>query len=377
MILPSRLLPFILAISLVAIAACADSTDDGLDADAIFSLPTADDPDETLQQAIVDLIDDTADGAELRGAFFSFSRVETAQALVNAHQRGVDVRLVVGNNNRFASGSYNDAVELLLDELNDRVHVCSEQGSNGACIGTNIQHNKFLTMSQLGDGTSDVVAQSSGNITNAQPRDFDNLLVLRGDTGIYNAYRQYWDHLNDEQQSFDTPVSGDDQTRAFFFPVERDDGDPVRDLVDHVDCSDGGHIYVAMAFFTNSRWSLAGRLRDRHQEGCQLSLVLGRDDSINSPGDDIKDYIYTDDIQVALFDEGQRPQVHSKYMIFDGVTYRGQSNSRTVITGSHNFSQSALFSNDEAILKLHDSALTDAYIANFQHVFDFADQVHP
>ncbi len=350
---------------------------DALDADAYFSLPGTDDPDESLQHRIVDLIDDVPDDAELRGAFFSFSRVETAEALIAAHQRGVDIRLVVGNNNRFSSGSYNDAVQLLIDQLGNRVHICTSEGSEGGCIGSNIQHNKFLTISEIGDGSTDIVAQTSGNITNAQPQDFDNLVILRGDSAIFQGYRDYWSHLNDEQPSFDHAIEGDERTQAFFFPVEFSVGDVVRDLVADIDCADGGHIYVAMAFFTDARNSLAENLRDRHREGCDLSLVLGEDNSIDSPGSDITDILYTDGIEVALFPDGQRPQVHSKYMLFDGVTFQGTPDTQAVITGSHNYSFSALFNNDEAILKLKDADLTDAFVDNFEHVFNAANPVHP
>ncbi|WP_328540287.1 phospholipase D-like domain-containing protein [Streptomyces sp. NBC_00344] len=58
--------------------------------------------------------------------------------------------------------------------------------------------------------------------------------------------------------------------------------------------------------------------------------------------------------------------MHSKYLLIDGM-YDGTAN-KLVWTGSHNYSGPSLRENDEALLKVDDSAYHDAYVSNFNAV---------
>lgn len=91
---------------------------------------------------------------------YGFSSVPIARALVAAHRRGVDVRLVLDRSNR--TGRYSAAT--YVEHAGVPVAIDSAEP---------IQHNKVLVI----DG--ETVIQGSYNLTGQAERNGENMLVLR------------------------------------------------------------------------------------------------------------------------------------------------------------------------------------------------------
>jgi hypothetical protein len=68
--------------------------------------------------------------------------------------------------------------------------------------------------------------------------------------------------------------------------------------------------------------------------------------------------------------------VHDKYMIVEGG-YDGRPDQKIVFTGSHTYTESALRSNDETVLKYIDDDIYDAYRAQFATVYAAALLAEP
>ena len=344
--------------------------------ETIFTEPEVGSPDDAIGAALIALLEQTPEGAQVRGAFFSFSREAVAQAFVDAYERGVDVKVVVGNTNQNSSGGDWSAVAVLREGLGDALTVCRDGQSSGACIGTNINHNKFVVFSELEDGSENVVFQSSGNITNFQLLQYDNVLVVYGDRSLYRGFRQYWSDLRRQElkPDYNGYVAGDAEVEAYFSPYSA--GDPVHEDLLKVDCTQGGEVYLAMAFFTNYRAAIAERLREMDQEGCVVGVLL-RSSEINSPGTQIGNNLIQGTIDVGYFSSSVEIQLHSKYLIYRGVL-RGESEpSHVVWTGSHNYTRSALYENDEVLLRAQDEEVFEAYRANWVWMRERAATLHP
>lgn len=327
--------------------------------------PDADTPDDQLEELLLDLLAEAPPGSEVRAAFFTWSRTRMARAFGDALDRGVDVEVVVGNTNRHPDGRDWQAIGILKDRLGDRLTICDEGGDNG-CIGTGIQHNKFVLFSSLEDGSQDVVFQSSANLTNPQRTAFNNVVVIRGDTTLYDAYRAYWTDLKAQQRDLDYYRStvGDLRTKAYFFP--RDGGDTVVNILGNVHCDQGATIRIAMAFFTNVRVAIADRLRQMAMDGCDIGLVLRDAPEYNSVGGEVRSALTHPDIDLAVFGVNDHPSVHSKYLIIDGAYGAQATEQKLVWTGSHNYTGPALTRNDETLLKIRDEAVMQAYMTDWQ-----------
>ncbi|WP_418606205.1 phospholipase D family protein [Georgenia sp. SUBG003] len=64
-------------------------------------------------------------------------------------------------------------------------------------------------------------------------------------------------------------------------------------------------------------------------------------------------------------------RIHSKYLLVDGATGQ-ESAGRLVLTGSHNYTHTSLYRNDETLLELRSKAVYEQYEDNFETMWDAA-----
>ena len=344
--------------------------------EALFTRPQAGQPDTTLEDLFIELLEDTPAGAEVRGAFFSFSLDSVAQALSETKERGVDVQIVLGNTNRAGSGQEFGSVGTLRDGLGDDLTICSEGSMQGACLGSNIQHNKFLLISELDNGDEHVVVQSSGNVTRAQQSQYDNLVIFTGDQAVYEAYEAYFHDLQADERDPDyhRVAQGETATTIYFSPYSA--GDPVEDDLRQVECEEGDEIYLAMAFFTDARVEVAQLLSELDQDGCDVNVLLRWSD-INSPGQFVWNVVRSGEIDVGYFPEDEAIQLHHKYLVYRTHRSDGEGQLPVVWTGSHNFTHSALVHNDEVLLRIEDDELFQAFREDWVLMRDRAETEWP
>ena len=121
----------------------------------------------------------TIDAAKVsvRVAAYGFTSKPVAVALLNAHKRGVDVRVVVDKSN--ATARYTAATFLANQGVPVRV---DRQYA--------IMHNKFIVV----DG--ETVETGSFNFTAAaEARNAENVIVLWHDAAVGQPYKRLWDRL--------------------------------------------------------------------------------------------------------------------------------------------------------------------------------------
>ncbi len=344
--------------------------------DTAFTRPQPGAPDTAIEDRIVELVESTPDDASILAAFYTFSRQRVADAFIDAHERGVSVYVVLGNTNRFSDGSPWTAVQMLDDGLDGNLTICNRDESDGGCMGDNIHHNKFMTFSELEDGSEHVVLQTSANLTNDQLEQYNNMVISHDDEALYESFRSYWNQLQRDETNLDynQHFTGDNNTRAYFFP--HSSGDPVLDVLNRIDCAAETDVYVAVAFFTNARASVAERLRSLDTDGCNIHVVLRERPEVFSPGDKIIDELRTGNVDLGIFHEDEDVQLHSKYLAVDG-SYGGDDDTRLVWTGSHNYTHYALRNNDEVLLKIRDDAVFDDYLDDWQYIRDQAYTLEP
>ncbi len=343
---------------------------------AIFTEPGPGQADTALEDLFIALLDDTPAGAEVRGAFFSFSLTSVAEAMVDAHDRGVDIQIVLGNTNRAGSGQEFSSVGTLRDGLGSNLTICSEDTTDGACLGTNIQHNKFLLISEVGEGLEHLVVQSSGNVTSFQQFQYDNLVVVSGDEALYEGFEEYFFDLQADERDPDyhRVTTGDLPITVYFSPYTQ--GDPVEEDLREISCDDGGELYLAMAFFTDTRSDIALALRDLDDAGCDIHVILRHSD-INSPGQFVWNGVRYGDINLGYFPEEEEIQLHSNYLVYRAFNEQEGREVSIVWTGSHNYTRAALLDNDEALMRIEDDELFEAFRDNWWFMRDRAETRHP
>jgi hypothetical protein len=327
-----------------------------------FNVPVNGQTDDHLEDVLIGLLERAKPGSIVRGAFYTWSRTRVARAFVDAHGRGVDVRLVVGNHSVHDDGQDWAAITVLKDGLGNRFTICSEGRTTGGCIGDGIMHNKFTIFSDLDDGSRNVVFQSSANHTGPQRVQFNNALIIRGDETLYNAYFDYWRDLRAQVRNLNYYRStvGDYRTKAYFYPRSR--GDTIVSILNNVTCDADSHIHVAMAFFSNPRVAVAEALADLKREGCKVSVIT-REAYV---GSQVLAALNVRGLNRYVFPRGATHSVHSKYLLINAPYGANARRQKLVFTGSHNYTGPSLRNHDETLLKIENGEVYDAYLQNWQ-----------
>ncbi len=329
--------------------------------EAFFTDPGDDgeENDYALEEAIKQLLEEAEPGSSVHGAMYTWSRGEMADAFIDAWDRGVSVYLLIGS--EYA------AVDTLKEALpEDNVYVCRRDGEPSGCHGGPINHNKFFLFSSLSDGSRDVVVQSSANLTNPQLSQNNNLVVIRDDVGLYQLFRHYWHDMRrdiDDLHYF-WSAEGDTGTKAYFFPRRYADSntgenDPVVEEFDAIDCSAGAEVHIAQSRWSWARRGVAHRTAQLAEDGCSVHVLVRQDFTT----DDLLAILEGGGVEVTLY-----PHNHSKYFMVDG--HYGGDDRKVVWTGAMNFTSPGLRSNDEALVRIEDDDIYDAYRNDWQTMKD-------
>lgn len=325
----------------------------------IFSYPTASGiPDHRHEDVVKELLRRAMPGTSVYFTIFTFTRDTMAQAFVDAADRGLDVNLLIDER-----GSQSSATTRLLSELPDSTQIIHDGG-----VGDRHNHNKFFLVEELLTGGEDVVWQSSSNFTDPQRHNHNTSVVVRNDTALYDAYREYWDDLADEDfqdLGYNRTVDAETAT-AYFSP--RDEGDTHVDALEDVVPSEDATIRFMMSIWTESREAesglIGGRLADLVDGGCDVRVVMEQRETV--PG-----MLADAGIEVVEYPDVES-DVHSKNMLIDAdfeTDDGGTERRREVWTGSQNLSRPGLRRNDETLLCIVDDYVYRQFRNDWERVY--------
>ena len=362
---------------LIAQVAIADLVDkrvmlDDIELQATFNRPgLRGDSSSRLEDRLVQLVAMAIPGSRIYVSMYTFRRERMAQALLDADSRGVVVSVVVDDK---SLGS-----EPLQNCGGECVTICWR-----ACHGFHINHNKFLLFSHLDDGSQWVVAQSSANFTDGQLHHYNDLVVIKNDGTLFRAFEDYFYDLRHGVRSplYFRRQRGESPVRAYFFP-RLIGPDPVVRMLEKVHCEPDSVIRLAHSRFESFRNRVARRLSELADDGCDIHIILRDEPAKRSPGSLVVDSL-DEHLTVLPYagEEARNNAIHTKLMLISAPYGDSRRHRHFVITGSHNLSVTSLRLNDEAMLRIDNEALFEAYLAFWEDIRDahragaFSDGYH-
>jgi hypothetical protein len=359
---------------------------------------------------LVRLIDATPAGAQIRGSMYEFQDQEVANALLAAHRRGVNVKLIVDDTTYVGNDGAeyaNPAFQSLRTGLgtNDAARswivVCDDRFEDNdgvddvqrGCLSVDppqpaYNHNKFFIFSNIGpfdDGTSysKVVFQTSSNLSNWYKVESFNDAVTFTNSAVYDGYASYHELLRkgrtlaggNNRVYFSTPTGS--TYRGFFFPhgdssYYNPATDTVVNALNAISCAYTGtdglrhqsDIRIVMYTFHGSRAQVADKLAQLRGRGCWIDILYAESDStittkLNAAG-----------IQHRRCRISKGPGIdvrpHNKQILIDG-DYDGDTTPR-VYTGSANLTGSSLRSADEALVRIVSASYHSRYLSTFYKI---------
>ena len=293
-----------------------------------------------VDEPLVQAIDDARLSIDV--AAYSLSLNSVRSALINAHQRGVTVRMVMESTNMDRSDPQR-IIEAGIPVVGD-----NRDG---------LMHDKFVIIDRS------EVWLGSMNFTDSGAYDDNNNMFRVRSTKMAENYIKEFEEMFVDDMFGDTvlaetphPTLTIDGTRVdtFFSP---DDGvaNQIATLLSNA--QESIH-FLAFSFTSND---LGGIVRAKAEEGLDVHGVMD-EEQINSNQGTEFDPFRQADLDVLI--DGIPGQMHHKVFIIDG---------KIVVLGSYNFSQSAETRNDENILVVYNEDIAQQYLQEFQRV---ADQAH-
>lgn len=303
---------------------------------------------------------------------YNFNLTRVPAALNQAVARGVRVRLIYNANTTNSSLSLIPSIPKLK----------SPEG-----FDYNIMHNKFLVFDAEGDAKDAIVWTGSTNFTTTQLDPDANNVIIINDKSLARAFTIEFEEMwggtgntpNTSASKFgqfktdNTPHYfniGGKKVESWFSPSDGVNGK----ILDAIS-SAGSTIEVGTMLIT--RDDIGEALREKHNSGVMTHVI------VNSKSD------CSDEVVSLLTPLGNRFVAdsytsgleHNKYLIADR---NSPGSDPLLLTGSHNWSNSANTVNDENTLVIHDQALTNLYyqefVARFKAnggVLSLPDEINP
>jgi PLD-like domain len=331
---------------LLLLAACTGDGRPGRDRDLTFEAPPgallarpSDDGEEDRNRTLrvlLRLIENTPAGERIRIVGNSFSYVPVADALAQAHDRGVDVQVIVYD----AVSREWKAPTLLRDVLGE-----DRRADSFIQLAPGGVHQKVWSFSRTGD-SRDVVLVGSMNLTYFSAGQYTDMYsyVDRPDV------RRTFDRRFEDLSRFlpDPPPFGPidlGRDRAWFYPGYTLATDPVLQQLSAVPPA-GARIRVVMYAWLDERGlDLAELLVAKDTAGADVEIVLGA-----STGPLVREVLEGTGVELhpGVFDDGT--DVHHKLTLVSHPTPDG-GRTRYVLTGSDNFTTKSL-GRPEVLLRL-------------------------
>lgn len=275
-------------------------------------------------------------------ALYDFNRASVRDALLAAHARGVAVR-VVGDDEIAAEvpgdGDFYAAISAA------GIPLVTDAPRNS------LQHNKFAVF----DGRT-VWTGSTNFSDNAFTRNGENTLVLT-DTQLAAIYTAEFQEMagglfsNDKHNNTGHEAAvGGSRVEVAFAPTDGVEGRIIAALA-----SAEHSIQVAMFVLTNDQ--IGAELIAARARGVRVEVLLDQVQAGSTFG--LRDQLCDADVTVRV--EDWTGLLHDKYAVVDA----GTASDPLIITGSTNWTASAVGANDENMLIVHSPPLADAYAQEF------------
>ena len=270
-------------------------------------------------------------------AAYSLSLNSVRNALINAHERGATVRVVMESTNMDRSDPQR-LIEAGIPIVGDNLD--------------GLMHNKFIIIDK-----SEVWLGSMNFTDSGAYDDNNNLMRIRSAKMAENYLKEFEEMFVDNQFGEQVvpetphPTLTIDNTRidTYFSP---DDG-VLSALVPVLDSAQDSIYFLTYSFTANQ---LGEIVRQKAEAGLTVAGVMDEEQVKSNEGTEFDPFRQAN-LDVRL--DGIEGLMHHKVFIVD---------EKIVILGSYNFSQSAELRNDENLIIIHDPVIARLFLLEFQRV---------
>ncbi len=296
--------------------------------------------DPTGYEDLMDRATELIGGAEqsIYVATYLFELTEISEALIEAHNAGIDVRVVCEREN------YDDDPQNCFYEMeNAGIEVVPDNGGGA-------MHNKFIIFDE------EIVWAGSSNLTyNGFHLNCNNTIIIRSISVADEFLHEFSQMFTGSFQGAKTSNGveeisvGDGSVTVIFGPQES----PQSRIIDEIENADSVIKFCIYAFTVDD---IADAFIDAHNRGVQVMGIFDNQQIYDTP----TTYF---DLQAAGVDvyESTAPYAfHHKFILIDP-----DEDNATVITSSGNWSNNGMFNNDENFVIIQSESVAEDFSNEF------------
>lgn len=352
-----------------------------------------------LMNPIVNSVNSVPAGSIIRFVAYSFSWQPMADALIAAHKRGVQVRLLVDSHHYelLSPGTDTPQLKALRSALGtDRSKPSYIRTCKYGCMSnsTSYIHSKLYLFSRAGDAKHVSMISSANPAETGISRSWNNTYTVANNKAIYDAnVDNFNDMLPDKTNTnyyhtasgspCDPNGSSAASCKLYYFPRagSTPSSDTIYNVLSDVTCTGAATGYgvsgktvikIAAYQWTTLRLYIAQKLTALKGKGCNIEVIY--------PSDKVDAEVATElrKKNIPIYngrldrdgDGVKELYPHSKYLLINGV-YQGDSSFKGVYTASQNFTNNSLRESNEVLLRIPINSVHDQYVANFNKMKNY------
>lgn len=326
----------------------------------------------TIRRHLLRTINSVPAGAKIRIASWNVRSAAVVTALINAHKRGVSVRVVLDRLNANPSHPNPDVARLTVGlKYNNAKRKPGRRSFVRRCVSScrapgGIAHTKFYLFSKAGRAKNIVMFGSANATDLAVTNQWNDLYTIIRSKNQYTEFNKVFKEMVRDvrsPQAYLTYTHGD--YTSYFYPY-RDKGakgDPLLQELNKIRCKGatggtGTNGRTKIRIAQTSMWGkrgvkIAERLMQMHNRGCDIKIVYA---------------VFGNNVMWIFRHRGAQPMpfrqiaqdfnldglydryLHMKYMTVSGV-YDGDTAANVIWNGSANWTGVALAS-DEIVMRI-------------------------
>lgn len=333
---------------------------------------------ETIMDKLISTINATPAGESIYMSIYMINHQGVMDALKAAETKGVNLHIIVDMSRSDSQVTNASSLPWIQTNLsNSEIITCVNDVSVNA-----INHHKFVLFSavQTVDGLlQKVTFQTSHNFTVSDTKKIQDALVFNS-PDIYQAFLNNWELIKANASSgmkanfnFNSHDISSINTKLEFFPRiiggVYDGEDNIVDNLNAITDVSNAKIRIAMSDWSDSRPAIVNKLITLRNQGATIE-VYAKDAAGTQTKAKLKELqALGATVRIFNLEAGSdvKFNIHAKMMLIEG-TWNGQANSKVIITGSHNYTDGALKTNNEVLVTLLNSGLFPQYTAYFDEL---------
>lgn len=330
----------------------------------------------TIMNRLITLIDNTPTGQSIHISIYMINYQPLMDALKNAETRGVDLHLIVDMSRPDPQNANATSLPWLQSNLAGSEVIVTTNDVSANAINHH-KHALFSGVSTTAGLATNVTFQTSHNFTTSDMGKIQDALIFN-ETDIYNAFLDNWQVMKQNAASgmkqnfnYHTYNLNAINAKLTFFPRitngVHDGGDDIVENLTAITDVANAKIKIAMSDWSDSRPAIADKLIQLRNQGATIEVYAKDAAGVQTKAKLRQLANLGATVRIFNLEEGSDAKfnIHAKMMLIEG-TWNGVANAKVILTGSHNYTDGALKTNNEVLVTLLNANLFTQYAAYFE-----------